>query len=182
MEVEAYTVDSVQSLDILTHTSNKIQDGAIAYVGPNKKEMRFDAHWIPQEIKHGELKTTLYQLSKGAIAKLPALTTEEQLKEGRESISTYAHKTHKSSKLYVLSCKDNNYYTLLSKAPIVEIPACSSVEDAVIHCAQDLGDIVDIDLNDEDDVIEVWIRDKSTKDIVCMLMYPAESFIVTYGG
>lgn len=170
---------NLNALETSTKLQNRYSNGDIAFLEDEKRKMRFHAQWEPMDEEENVLTTNLYTLNKAALAKIPCLHTTEEFEECKKVVASYLTK-HLSSNVFLLLCKDLDYYTILNKAAYTVIqPNFLTLGDAVVECAKDLGKVLSIEYNDLDDVVEVWV--KSNDEIYCALLFPANQFMVTYG-
>lgn len=72
-----------------------------------------------------------------------------------------------SDNYYMLLCKDLNYYTIFT----VKNNNISStpIATTVIKCAEDMGQIVSIEKNNDMNSLEIWIKDKD--EAYCMIFF-----------
>lgn len=79
----------------------------------------------------------------------------------------------------MLLCKELSYYTIFQKTEDV-FTHFSTFGEAVLTCAQDIGNIISVDYMENTNTIEIWVRTKDNEDNVCMVLFDCKDFIVTY--
>lgn len=73
---------------------------------------------------------------------------------------------------YMLLCKEISYYTLFC----IDCQVKDKFETMVIECVQDIGDIVDIIINEDN--IEFWTR--KDEEVRCIYLFPYDKGVVKY--
>lgn len=185
------TPKNIKSSSNLTMTSNvleyltkqnRFQEGEVVYVTDTEKFMVYkDAEWIPleaQKVKtegNGQgIRMTAYELNKQLISQLPIPTDLTQFNE----IITEFQKEAESSD-FMLLCKERSYYTVFRKTDEASSHFIEFSE-AVLTCASDLGDVITVDKMDETNTVEIWVKNKDTQEVDCMVLFESNDFIVTY--
>jgi hypothetical protein len=79
----------------------------------------------------------------------------------------------------MLLCKELSYYTFFQKTEDT-LTHFFSFGEAVLTCAQDIGNIISVDYMENTNTIEIWVRTKNNEDNVCMVLFDCKDFIVTY--
>lgn len=123
-------------------------------------------------MEENNLSVSLYDMNKSIIGKKKPMQTQELL-EKKQNIRNFVNKTN--NKYYMLLCRELNYYTLFDKQDLLIIK--DNIEDAVIECAQDYGDILNINESGEG-AIEVWIRNNEDKNVYMLLFFPYDLGVV----
>lgn len=95
---------------------------------------------------------TEYELNKIAIAGLPSLITEAQLKPGKKLLHDYMI----NNGYFMLLCNDIHYYTVLAK----HFDTDELAEDVVIELLTDKGSIQSINFNADKTAVECWIKNE----------------------
>lgn len=185
------TPKNIKSSSNLTMTSNvleyltkqnRFQEGEVVYVTDAEKFMVYkDAEWIPfeaQKVKtegnNQGIQITAYELNKQLISQLPIPTDLTQFNE----IITEFQKEAESSD-FMLLCKERSYYTVFRKTDEASSHFIEFSE-AVLTCASDLGDVITVDKMDETNTVEIWVKNKDTQEVDCMVLFESNDFIVTY--
>lgn len=136
----------VPNMNVLNKIPNKPELGEKVLIEDEKKVYEYtEEGWAP--VKEAETGITLYDLNKIACAKLPPLDSVG-LSKAKEDINKYINLTGHT--YYILLCKDLSYYTVF----VVDQKSNEKIEDVIIECLQYLGDIVNINI--DEDVIESW--------------------------
>lgn len=117
----------------------------------------------------------LYSFNQMLVGQMPIL---QDLTGATIKINNF-NEDAKSAK-YILLCRDINYYTLFERA--MWKPDYDNLAEAVLDCAKDIGDIIDVDLTDAGTEIEIWVRTKEEKKNLCMYLCNATSLFVSFGG
>lgn len=123
-------------------------------------------------MEENNLSVSLYDMNKSIIGKKNPMQTQELL-EKKQNIRDFVNKTN--NKYYMLLCRELNYYTLFDKQDLLIIK--DNIEDAIIECAQDYGDILNINESGEG-AIEVWIRNNEDKNVYMLLFFPYDLGVV----
>ena len=123
----------------------------------------------------GGVSMTLYELAKTAVSQMPIL---EDLTDSH-SIIKHFFEAEENAEHFLLLCKEISYYTIFKQVDYGY--DFKTLSEAVITCAQDIGEIVDINYTEEQGNVEIWVRTPKNEDL-CMLLFNCESFIVTFGG
>lgn len=95
--------------------------------------------------------------------------SDEQLTDKIYAINDWIQKVEDKihSKYYMLLCHERRDYTLFNLRQASQINCLSAAAD-VIDCANNRGDILAVEHQEEDDVWEIWIR---TIDDRCCAYY-----------
>lgn len=117
----------------------------------------------------------LYEFNKNMVNQLPIMTST-QLDQKELIINDYFNKN--KSNHHMLLCSEYNYYTLFEKNN--NLPLCS-FSNAVRQIIQDLGDILSIELVDNDSAIEIWIRPIEEDECMVFYLFPYDAGVVYYG-
>lgn len=140
------------------------EDTRQAYVGKNGK-------WEPMDAK-SEVKVNLYEINKTAMAQMKPLNLKQRL-EAVQIINEFCGGAT-SDNYYMLLCKDLNYYTIFTvrNNNIGSTPIASTV----LKCAEDMGQIVSVEKNNDMNSIEIWVKDKN--DAYCMIFFDYTAGVV----
>ena len=135
--------------------------------------------WSPvegwEEI-HPEANITMkaYEMNKQIVGQLEVLD-EEAMEEKKKAIRDFVYNWN--HQFYMLLCRELNYYTVFYINPELAI---ETVEDMVIECAHDIGDIKAIDKTQDDCAIEIWITNCDNETYV-MYFFPYENGVIVCG-
>lgn len=179
----AYTKLTYAILKQLTENekTNRFQKGDIVFLTDKNQLVMYDGvEWIKiqEEIKAegtSNIEMTTYDINKQLIAQLPIL---EDWTAEKEIINKYANSF--TSNNYLFLCKDISYYTIFQTE--IFNPDFPTFGEAVLTCAHDIGDIVAVDYMEVTNTIEIWVRQFSTNENLCMVLFNCQDFIVTYAG
>ena len=72
-----------------------------------------------------------------------------------------------SSNYYMLLCKDISYYTLFIK----DANSKDNFGSEVIACAEYLGDVKSIELNEDKSAIEIWFTNQNSSYVMYLFNY-----------
>ena len=147
----------IQNLKLLKALKNH-DDGEIIYVLDEKAFYQYDAEkedWfpVPQEDNSN---FTEYDLNKMVVKGMPSLTPE-QLAAKENEIRHYVEITKNT--VYMLLFKDISYYTVFIK----NIKDCNPIEQEVIECLDYLGEIKDIEVYEDRNMVECWVHEKGAE-------------------
>lgn len=115
---------------------------------------------------------SLYELNKNIIMGLPALTN---FNKEKEALTKFHNK--ENSEYYMLLCKDISYYTIFKNKNDPFVTPNHFAEE-VIDCLLTLGEVVSIDLKQEKDGFEIWI--KMNGEAYCMYLFNCTLFVVEF--
>lgn len=112
---------------------------------------------------------SLYDLNKNLIKKNVSPLTEEELAEKRQIVLNFIEKTY-----YMLLCHDRRDYTVFriysSKEECVNI--------LIDECCKNRGTILSIELTENRDAIEIWIKNKEDNEPYCYYFFPYDEAII----
>lgn len=133
------------------------EDTQQVYVGKNGK-------WEPMDAK-SEVKVNLYEINKTVMAQMKPLSLKQRL-EAVEIIKEFCGGAT-SDNYYMLLCNDLNYYTIftIKNNNIGSTP----IAPTVLKCAEDIGQIVSVEKNNNTNSVEIWVKDKD--DAYCMIFF-----------
>ena len=124
--------------------------------------------------KNTTVAMTTYDLNKQIIGQLEILdevAMEEKGKVIREFCYSYKHQ------FFMLLCRDLNYYTVFYINPKLAI---ETVEDMVIECAKDIGQIKAIDVTEDNCAIEIWVTNEDN-ETYAMYFFPYDNGVIVCG-
>lgn len=169
---------SMEQLNNYTNKINRFEKGEIAYLTDTSEFLTFDGEqWQKANVSNeGKgLTFNLYDLNKTIFQQLPTVDTKK-IDNIINTINNYNNEIN--SNYYMLLCKDISYYTLFTQDILAEF---KSLGEAVITCAQDVGNIISADFIEENNAIEIWVRNNA-EEVYCMYLFDCRQMIVTYGG
>ena len=142
-------IESVETLnDILEPYAGQIvsceQDGKVYRWDPIEgwKLFQFD----------GGITMSAYDINKQIIGQLKNLD-KETLQEKEKLIREFCNQTKNT--YYMLLCRDINYFTLFHLDLKI---ADETIEEAVIDCLKHIGNVKAIDLTEDGNAIELWVK------------------------
>ena len=152
------------------------EEGDIIYCEEEKRAYTYkDGVWEPCTISGEGLSLSLYDLNAQAMESLPT-ASEEFLNEMAEHINTYA--LDSQNIFFMLMCKEQSYYTVL-KHTISPSNEFSTLGEAVITLAKELGEIKDIYLNEDKTDFDIWVKVEDT--MWCLHLFAYDIGVVCYG-
>lgn len=116
---------------------------------------------------------TLYDVNKMIVAQLPSLITDKQLMNGKEIIKKFTHNYILGEAYYMLLSHELNYFTLFHVCEEYE----EKVEDIVIECLQNIGVIQQINLREDEQAIECWV--KNDKGVFMLLLFNYDEGVIS---
>lgn len=124
-------------------------------------------------------KMTFYEYNQSLMANekpLPAEILSQKIKEviydyTFKNIGNNCEQTH-----FMLLCKDINYYTIFNY-----IEGEEALSSAFLDCIKNVGEVLNIELNTENNTPEIWVR-TSNGDNLCMYYFNCENLVVPFGG
>ena len=119
-----------------------------------------------------EVKVNLYEINKTAMVQMKPLNLKQRL-EAVNVINEFCSGAT-SDNYYMLLCKDLNYYTIFTvkNNNIGSTPIASTV----LKCAEDMGQIVSVEKNNDMNSVEIWVKDKN--DAYCMIFFDYTAGVV----
>ena len=117
---------------------------------------------------------SLYELNKMLMSAIPVVEDFTQA----EMVLTGFHEVKDKSK-YLLLCKDISYYTFFEKKGLFS--AFDNFAEAVLECVKNVGTLLDVEVSEDGEVVEIWVRTEK-KENLCMYLMDAEPFCVSFGG
>lgn len=123
-----------------------------------------DGKWEQMDAK-SKLNISLYDINKSTMFQMKPINLKKRL-EAVEIIKEFCGGAT-SDNYFMLLCRDLNYYTIF---PVRNNDANSqAVGSAVLSCAEDMGQIVNVERNTDTNSIEIWI--KTNDDAYCMFFF-----------
>lgn len=123
-----------------------------------------------------ETKMSLYEFKCAQMTKLPPLGAKGLI-QGKESIEDLNKKYNNLH--YMMLSKEINYYTVFVSCP--KHVCTSKFSDEVIACAQDLGEILDINFDETKSAIQIWVR-TAPEEVHALMLFPYDVGIVQFGA
>jgi hypothetical protein len=120
-------------------------------------------------------KLNIYNLNKQFVSSLNLMETPEE-KEKEKLISNWANG---QGNFFLLYGKEISYFTIFKKYQFPEYTQ-ETLGEAVISCLEHLGDIYTIDINNENNSIEIWI--KYNDEPTCLYLFNWDEGVVNYCG
>lgn len=117
---------------------------------------------------------TKYEINKNIYSQMP-VKTKEEIKELANHITEYYSQAKERS---MLLCRELNYYTVFELDK--DGGEFDTLANAVVTCAQDWGEILDI--APVENTVEIWIKLYESKEPVVMYLFPCEQMFVRHRG
>lgn len=156
----------------LRNKKKKIQQGEKAYI--KDKAFVWDGeNWC--EYKAPKIEMSVYDMNEQLVAQLAALT-DEQLEERIQELNDWYHEYRAS--YYMLMCKEQSYYTVLTFERAIDLPDCANFGKAIVECLSNIGEIKDITYLD-DNTYECWVQQNEV--VWCLHLFDYSQGIVTFG-
>lgn len=156
---------SVPNKKILNKLKNK-EENELALVVEEKKVYKyFNGAWTPLEAN--SIGVNLYDINKMIINQLPPMP-EAQM---REIIEQYFNNNNNNNHYYMIYSKEINYFTVLHL-----IEEGDKIDDVIIECLNNIGDIHSISYIKDENVIECWIS--ANGENVVAYIFPYDGGIV----
>ena len=160
---------NIKTLNILNALQN-VPEKETALVEEDKTIYVYtDGAWQKFNPDDNKFKINLFELNQIAVAQLPSLTKKD-IAAKQVIVKDYYEKNCAKVNYFMLLSNELRYYTIFSRVP----NAKEKIEDVIIECLQNLGDIKSIEKN-EDGVIECWVAPSADK------AYPVYFFDYTEG-
>ena len=80
---------------------------------------------------------------------------------------------------YSLFCKDISYYTFFEKKNLFS--DFDNFAEAVLECVKNVGDLLDVEVSEDGELVEIWVRTEKEENL-CMYLMDAGPFCVSFGG
>lgn len=164
----------------LTDKTKSFKEGDIVYLTDKQQTVCYkNNNWIEitDEVQvkgTSNIEMNTYDMNKQIISQLPILS---DLTEAEKTINTFARNSFNND--FMLLCKELSYYTIFQKKDDF-FTDFFTFGEAVLTCAQDIGNIISVDYMENTNTIEIWVRTKNNEDNVCMVLFDCKDFIVTY--
>ena len=171
------SLDSTMLESYTNRAKNRLEPGEIAYIADKENYVMWNGtEWLPlPETVSAEtgkgLTFTAYDLNKSIMSQAPVLT---DLTQPAAVIDEYAA----GRENFMLLCRDINYYTIFQKSKETYVHF-DTLGEAVLTCAQDIGQILAVDYMEETGTVEIWVRTHEDENL-CMCFFESSGFIVTF--
>ena len=156
----------------------RFSDGEMVFLTEEKLYKIYDnGEWkdLPKANIEGDgISMSLYDLNKSIISQLPKL---EDLTTATNLINEFDKVV--DSEYYMLLCRDISYYTIFNHF-INSDNEFSNLGEAVLTCAQEIGELVSVEQTTDKNAIEIWV--KTNKDSLCMYLFNCANLIVNWGN
>lgn len=118
---------------------------------------------------------SLYELNKSIIAQCNPLEIEDI----SEKINLFDQFNIDANNLhYMLLCKEYSYYTIFEFDPMTSMPTFGA---AVCEIISNIGTVYSIELTQDEQAIEIWIKPDGTDELFVFYLFPYDSGVVYYG-
>lgn len=128
-----------------------------------------NGEWNRVTINGGNINMTQYDLSKSVVSQLPELDPSTKV----SLINGYIDETE--NVFYMLYGKEINYFTILFLNKRSHLEA-EDPGEVVIECLSNIGKIRAIELDEDQNVLEMWVM--SNEEPTCIYMYGYDSGMV----
>lgn len=156
----------------------RFSDGEIVFLTEENLYKVYDnGEWkdLPKANIEGDgISMSLYDLNKSIISQLPKL---EDLAAATNLINEFDNFI--DSEYYMLLCRDISYYTIFNHF-INSDNEFSNLGEAVLTCAQEIGELISVELTTDKGAIEIWV--KTNEDSLCMYLFNCANLIVNWGN
>lgn len=140
-----------------------------------KAKIRRENFQKTDEFAGGQIEMSLYEMNQNFMATQPPLSAEEASSLVDSIIKEYTI-NHLTSKYFMLLCKDINYYTIFVNSSYEE----EKFTDIILDCLKNVGQILSIELNKENNTPEIWVRTPEGKTM-CMFYFECANLVVPFG-
>lgn len=128
------------------------------------------------EIKSG---FTMYDINASLVKQYPPLKWQG-LQNARSLINTF-HEKHKN-RYYIALCHNIRYFTVYDTSPNdIKIDISVTLGKEVIDCTKNIGEILDVQLSDNEYSVEIWFKTDSERGAECLILIPYDKGIVKVG-
>ena len=91
------------------------------------------------------------------------------------------HNNHKN-RYYIALCHNLRYFTVYDTKPNdIKINLSVSFGAEVIDCSSNLGEILDVQISDNKQSVEIWVKQNSERGAECVVLIPYDKGIVKVG-
>lgn len=151
-------------------------DGDIALIADTKETFSYrNQEWNPMTVEGSSgINVSIYDLNRQAIGQLPKHTIE-QLEEDKNKINEFANTTNGT--YYMMLNNDVRYFTIFTHSNKEE--ELKNLGEAAIVCAQDLGTVQSLDVNENS--VEIWVKTNTEYETICLYLFPYDAGVVYYG-
>jgi hypothetical protein len=148
--------------------------GQTVWCSSEDKVYRFDPVEGWQHIPDDEetsIGMNMYDINKQIIAQLPVISGEnlEAVKSG--IIRKYCDQM--KAEYYMLLCRDINYYTIFR---IDTKLADETIDDVLIECAGNIGEIKSVDFIEDAEALELWMTNE--EDTYVAYFFPYDTGVI----
>ena len=172
MNIEKNIYDTLKSAE---YHINEMEDGDIIYVAEEQSIYIKDGDGFRHPNGDINVQMTQYEINKQVYAQLPPKTPEELGELAQIIIDFYKNISfdHRT----MLLCRDINYYTIIEGFDCAAFVDFDSPEEAIIVCANDIGEILDI--NAVDGAVEIWVKTPEG-EAMAMYLFECENCFVSF--
>lgn len=129
-----------------------------------------------------EIKTgiSVYDINASLIKNAPPLKWEG-LHNAKSLINNF-HKEHKN-RYYMALCHNLRYFTVYDTKPndCKVIDLATSFATEVVNCTKLLGNILDVQISENHNSIEIWVRRNNKRGAECIVLLPYDKGMVKVG-
>ena len=175
-----YNLTSSQLETLTAQNPDRYKQGEVAYLTDLEKVVMWNGEtWVdlPSSAKiegSKSLGMNLYDLNKSAMASFPIM---EDFTTAINLINEF--NSNNTLKYAMLLCKDISYYTVFIRDDYEN--EALDLGNSVIECALNVGSVLSVDLTEDQQAIEIWVRDNNNENL-CMYLFNCAGLIVKYNG
>jgi len=163
-------------LDSARFHINEIEEGNMVYIENESCIYVKDGDDFRRLEGGIDVKMTQYDLNKNIYSQME-IPEESKIREQAKIIDEFEANDSNSRKM--LLCRELNYYTVFEAYENIDVEF-ETLKDAVLACATDWGQILDIQQAKE--AVEIWIKLRENGEAVVMYLFNCENMFVGYRG
>lgn len=167
---------TVPTISALSALQNHIEGECVFCEEDNKLySWQENDGWGPIDLENKGISLNLYELNKTVVSQLPTMTMSDI--SSKMSIFEDLHKTARNTH-YMLLCKEYSYYTIFECDSMLSIPTFGA---AVCEIVSKIGEVFSIELTENKDAIEIWIKPEEEENAMVFYLFPYDAGVVYYG-
>lgn len=150
------------------------EEGMIKTAEDSSESFMFkNGKWEQIELNSQPFSMNLYDLNKSIMSQLDII---EEF--GDKILLINEFKDNTNNQFYMLYGKEISYFTVF----MTDFPEeDETIGEAAIDCLRSIGDITSVDLTQNHDAIECWVRDEQGLD-TCLYLFPYDQGMIFVGG
>lgn len=159
------------------HALQNHEKGECVYCEEDNKiySWQEDNGWSSIDIQNKGISMNLYELNQSIINQLPPLTSSE-IAAKMDIIHKIQNNTMNNH--YMLLCKEYSYYTIFESDIMLNMPTFGA---AVCEVVSGIGDVYSIEITDNDNALEIWIKPEGQENALAFYLFPYDAGVVYYG-